>query len=116
MTETSLPGPLLRRLKSRGQLLDPVVLVGKSGLTPALLASVEVALNHHELIKVKFEAHKEEKKTLAPELAARSGSRLIQRVGHVVVLYRPHTDPAKRKYEPPASPDPAQEIGRGSTL
>lgn len=80
-----------------GQLLDPVVHVGKGGLTDALLATVGTALDDHELIKVKFEAHKEEKKTLAPELAARSGSHLIQRVGNVVVLYRAHADPARRK-------------------
>lgn len=92
-----MPGPHLRRLKSMGQLLDPVVHIGKGGLTEALLASVNLALTDHELIKVKFDAHKEEKKVLAPELAVRTSSRLIQRVGNVVVLYRAHPDPEKRK-------------------
>ena len=97
MSDDALPGPHLRRLKSMGQLLDPVVHLGKGGLTEALLASVNLALADHELIKVKLDAHKEEKKTLAPELAARTGSHLVQRVGHVVVLYRPHPEPEKRK-------------------
>lgn len=95
-----LPGPLLRRLKALGQKLEPVVHIGKSGLSPALLESLEQALRDHELIKARFDAHKEEKKALAPELAARSGSHIVQRVGNVVVLYRPHADPTKRKFAP----------------
>ncbi len=92
-----LPGPLLRRLKGMGQLLRPVVFVGKDGLSTGLVASVDQALSDHELIKVKFDAHKDEKKVLAPDLAARTSSRLIQRVGNVAVLYRQHPEPEKRK-------------------
>ena len=92
-----LAGPLLRRLKSMGQLLKPVVFVGKDGLSTGLVASVDQALSDHELIKVKFDAHKEEKKVLAPDLAARTSSHLIQRVGNVAVLFRQHPEPEKRK-------------------
>ncbi|MDO8349074.1 MAG: YhbY family RNA-binding protein [Planctomycetota bacterium] len=97
MSDERLPGPHLRRLKSLGQLLKPVVHVGKGGLTPQVVATVVLALADHELIKVKFEAHKDEKKALAPELAQRTGSHLIQRVGNVLVLYRQQPEPRKRK-------------------
>ena len=97
MSDSRLPGPHLRRLKALGQLLKPVVHVGKGGLTDALAASVTQALADHELIKVKFEALKDQKKTLAPELAARTGSVVIQRVGNVVVLFRRQPDAARRK-------------------
>lgn len=97
MSDVSLPGPHLRRLKSMGQLLEPVVHIGKGGLTDALLAGVHQALTDHELIKVKFDAHKEDKKTMAPELAARTSSHVVQRVGNVVVLYRPNPDAERRK-------------------
>jgi RNA-binding protein len=46
------------------------------------------ALNHHELVKVKFDEFKEQKKELAPQLAEKSCSHLVIRVGNVVVLYR----------------------------
>lgn len=105
MSEASLAGSKVRRLKSLGQKLDPMVHVGKSGLTEAVLGNVAQALSRHELIKVRFEAHKEEKKSLAPELAARSGSQVVQRVGNVVVLYREHPEPEKRKILfPPSGP------------
>ena len=110
MSESSnLPGPRLRRLKSLGQRLNPVVHVGKGGLTDALIGNVNQALSDHELIKVKFEAHKDEKKALAPELAAKTASHVVQRVGNVVVLYREHPDAAKRKIQFPAASEGATE-------
>jgi RNA-binding protein len=81
-------GASLSRLKGRAQLLEPVVKVGKAGLSPEFFVALEQALEQHELVKVKFEHYKEQKKVLAPELATRTRSHLIQRVGNVAVLYR----------------------------
>ena len=63
--------------------------VGKEGLTPAFIAALDEALKHNELLKVKFDDLKDQKKELTPELAAKSHSHLVTRVGNVVVLYRP---------------------------
>jgi len=79
----------IRELKARAQLLKPALKVGKDGLTPAFFAELDAMLRHCELLKVKFADHKDEKKQLAPQLAEKSGSHLITRVGNVVVLYRP---------------------------
>jgi RNA-binding protein len=79
----------IRELKARAQLLKPALKVGKEGLTPQFFAALDAALQHQELLKVKFADHKEEKKELAPQLAGKSGSHLITRVGNVMVLYRP---------------------------
>ncbi len=86
---SELTNAQIRSLKARGQFLKPAVKVGKEGLSPALFAALKEALQHNELIKVKFDDHKEEKKRLAPRLAEQSGSELIMRVGNVVLLYRP---------------------------
>jgi len=93
----NLTNPQIRKLKALAQRLEPVVYVGKAGMTDAFVVSVEQALNDHELIKVKFTAFKEEKESLAAEIAARSHSELVWIVGHVAVLYRAQTDPARRK-------------------
>ncbi len=97
MTEDQGSAIKLGRLKALGQLLNPLVHVGKGGLSESLVATVDRALSDHELIKVKFDALKEQKKVLAPELAEKTRSRLVQRVGNVVVLYREHPDPERRK-------------------
>ena len=79
----------IRELKARAQKLKATLKIGKEGLSPAFLSALDEAFKHHELLKVKFETFKEEKKTLAPQLAEKSGSHLITRVGNVVVLFRP---------------------------
>jgi RNA-binding protein len=79
----------VRELKARAQRMKATVKVGKEGLSPNFLASLDEVLKHNELVKVKFEDHKEEKRELSPQLAEKSGSHLVTRVGNVVVLYRP---------------------------
>ena len=79
----------IRSFKSQAQRLKATLEVGKEGLSPKFLAALDEELKRHELVKVKFGQFKEEKKSLTPILAEKSGSHLITRVGNVVVLYRP---------------------------
>ena len=85
----SLTNAQIRDLKAQAQRLKATLKVGKEGLSPQFLAALDETLKHHELIKVKFDGFKEQKKELAPQLAEKSRSRLVTRVGNVVVLYRP---------------------------
>ncbi|HWN94541.1 MAG TPA: YhbY family RNA-binding protein [Methylomirabilota bacterium] len=78
----------LRSLKARAQLLKPMLKVGKDGLSPAFLKAVDETLAHHELVKVKFDEFKEQRKELCPKLAESVSANLIMQVGHVVVLFR----------------------------
>jgi RNA-binding protein len=96
----SLNNAEIRDFKAQAQRLKATLKVGKEGLSPRFLAALDDALNHHELVKVKFDDHKEEKKELAPQLAEKTGSHFITRVGNVVVLYRPK--PTEPKPEHPA--------------
>jgi RNA-binding protein len=84
----------IRQFKAQAQRLKATLKIGKDGLSPAFLAALDAALQHHELLKVKFDDLKEQKRELAPLLAERSGSHLVTRVGNVVVLYR-HKPPIK---------------------
>ena len=84
----SLTNAQVRDLKAQAQRLEATLRVGKEGLSPQFLAALDELLKHHELVKVKFDRFKEQKKLLAPQLAERSGSHLVTRVGNVVVLYR----------------------------
>jgi RNA-binding protein len=94
---TTLSGPQLRKLKALAQRLEPVLRIGKAGLSDPFIQSADAALTEHELVKIKFFDFKQEKKTLAPILAERTSSAIIMRVGNVVVLYRQHPDPAQRR-------------------
>ncbi len=85
----SLTNAQIRLFKAQAQRLKATLKVGKEGLSAQFLAALDDALKHRELVKVKFEDFKEQKKELAPQLAEKSGSHLVTRVGNVVVLYRP---------------------------
>ncbi len=82
-----------RALKQRAHHLKPVVLLGAAGLTEPVLAEVEAALEHHELIKVRVNAgdrdlRDAQVRTLVEETAAA----LVQRIGNIAVLYRANPD------------------------
>ena len=78
----------VRELKARAQRIKPMLKVGKDGLSPQFLKAVDETLAHHELVKVKFDEFKEQKKELGPKLAQDVSANLIMAVGHVVVLFR----------------------------
>ena len=92
----SLSNAQIRDLKAQAQRLKAKLKIGKEGLSPQFLAALDEVLRQHQLVKVKFDEFKEQKKELAPQLAERSGSHLVTRVGNVVVLYRPKPDVEKQ--------------------
>jgi RNA-binding protein len=85
---TPLGNPEIRRLKAAAQHLEPMLKIGKAGLSDAFVQSVSTALSQHELVKIKFVEFKEQKKELAPLLADKTNSHLIMRVGNVMVLHQ----------------------------
>jgi RNA-binding protein len=85
---TELTSSQVRKLKSIAQRLPASIKVGKQGVTVPFLKSLDDALVHHELVKVKFDDLKERKKELAPILADKTSSHLVTMIGNVVVLYR----------------------------
>ena len=80
-------------MKGRAHALEPVVQIGQSGLTDAVVAEIERALAAHELIKVKLAAgDREERSTLVEQMCARSDATAVQQVGKIVVLWKPRED------------------------
>lgn len=82
-------------LKGLAHSLKPVVQLGANGLTEGVLAEIEVALNHHELIKVKIPSDDREEKALIMDAIIReTRAAKLQTIGHVLVMFRP-TDERK---------------------
>ena len=77
-------------LKARAHHLEPTVQVGHGGLTDAVAAEIERALTAHELIKVKMAAaDRHAREALSEAICARTDAAQVQRVGKVLVLWRP---------------------------
>lgn len=68
-------------------------MIGQAGYTSAVLAELELALNSHELIKVRIRAEREERKHISDKICSDTGAELIQTIGQIAVLYR--LNPAK---------------------
>ncbi|GHA50857.1 ribosome assembly RNA-binding protein YhbY [Photobacterium aphoticum] len=86
-------------LKGLAHNLKPVVLMGANGLTEAVLAEIELALDHHELIKVKVAAEERETKVLIVDAIVReTKAEKVQVIGKTLVLFRQSED---RKIELP---------------
>ncbi len=85
----SLTAVQKRHLRTLAHPLKPVILVGAKGVGDALIDELSLALDHHELIKVKLAASDRAlREAWIAELLARSGAALVQRIGNTAVLYR----------------------------
>lgn len=85
-----LTGKQNRFLRGLGHGLHPFVMVGKQHLSEEVVKATEEALEKHELIKVRIqEGCLTDRKTVATELAAETGSAVVQILGHTFLLYRP---------------------------
>ncbi len=83
----------------------PIVQIGKEGLVPGVIQSVNDGLLRHELINVRFISfkEKEQREGLAAELAAQTHSIRIGMIGHTLILYKQQPDPQKRRIHVPVS-------------
>jgi RNA-binding protein len=80
-------------LKARAHALEPIVQIGQAGVQDSVVSAVDTALTAHELIKVKInDAERDERAEIADTLSARTGSAVVQRVGKIVVLWRPRPE------------------------
>ncbi len=80
-------------LKAQAHHLKPVILLGAKGLTEAVVAETAIALNAHELIKVKISgAEKEDRAIMAKDLCKQLNADLVQMIGNTAVIYRKNED------------------------
>jgi RNA-binding protein len=85
---SALRGKQRRYLRGLGVNMEPVVFVGKQGITDAVLAELESVVKMRELVKVRLLDSAGDRKDVARELAERVGCELVQVLGRTVLLYR----------------------------
>ena len=79
-----------RYLRGLTHKLDPVVMVADKGLSDNVRAEIEQALEHHELIKVKIRAERDQRRAWIEDIASRTGAELVHQIGQVACYYRRH--------------------------
>lgn len=91
-----LTGKQKRFLRGLGTNLDPIVQIGKLGVSENAIHSLQEALAARELVKTKVLKNcLEDPQEVAEELAQVTGAHLVQVVGRNILLYRPSEDKPK---------------------
>lgn len=89
-------------LRSLAHNEDPVVYIGKEGLTENVMKEIDTCLEARELVKVKIQESCElDPKEVANDIKDDLGAEFVQAIGRKFTLYRRQADPEKRKIELP---------------
>ena len=81
----------IKELKQKAKIIDPIIRIGKKGLTEETIIQIKEFLKKRKLIKIKFLKsflEDNDKKKAAEELCSKTGAELIDKVGFVVVIYK----------------------------
>lgn len=90
----SLTKTQVRHLRGLGHTLKPVVMIGGGGLSDGVVGELNQSLEHHELLKVRVSAEdREERETLIEQMCKAVSCNLVQRIGHIALVYRPAQEP-----------------------
>jgi RNA-binding protein len=105
VTDSKLTERQRRYLRGLAHPLKPIVMIGDAGLTDSVAKETERALQDHELIKVRVRgAEREQRDALLADLAQRTRSTLVNRIGHVAVLFRQRSKDSKIVIPDPEPP------------
>ena len=88
-------------LRSQAHHLEPVVLIGKHGITDGTIESIDRVLEARELIKIKFHDFKDGKLGLSEKITELTNSQVVGVIGHTVIIFRQNPDSDKRQIHIP---------------
>ncbi len=79
----------LKQLKALAHKLKPIVTVGQHGMKDSINDELSIAIDFHQLVKIKVNLGKrEERDALINDLANTHHAQIIQKIGNTAVLYR----------------------------
>jgi len=101
-----LKGSQRKYLRGVAHSYKPMVQIGKEGLSDNVLDAINIALQAHELIKVKIAAERDQREQFVPAIEEHLNCECAGTVGRMAILYREHPDPEKRKIAIPKMRNP----------
>lgn len=95
-----------KALKARAHNLNPILQLGEKGLTDTVIAEIDRALAHHELIKIRAAPlNRDEREVALAGICERTGARAVQHIGKMLIVYR-------QKPQPEAPPERRSRLPR----
>ena len=86
-------------LKSKAHHLKPVVIIGKIEINESIIKAIDESLKAHELIKIKFNQHKDLKVQIISTINKRTNSESIGLIGNIAIIFRQNIDLEKQIYK-----------------
>lgn len=79
----------IKHLRSLAHNLKPIILVGQNGVTENVINELNIALDHHELLKVKLASDdREERQVMMANIIDQSNAEKVQTIGKTLILFR----------------------------
>jgi len=88
-TNNTITSKQITFLRKSCHHIKPIVTVGGAGLTENVISEIELALSHHELVKMKINTgDRDERKAIIDKIVNETGAVLVQTIGHTASFYR----------------------------
>jgi RNA-binding protein len=101
-------------LKARAHALNPTVLIGNAGLSPAVLEEIARTLKSHDLIKIRASGEREEREAMMQQICDTLNAAPVQHIGKILVVYRPLEEQPENKTARRGSKKPKTKKQLGS--
>lgn len=94
-----------QQLKARAHALNPTILIGNAGLTPAVLDEIAHTLKRHDLIKIRVAGERDARDAMLQQICETLDAAPVQHIGKILIIYRPLAEqpdkkPARRSKKP----------------
>ncbi|MBO5100396.1 MAG: YhbY family RNA-binding protein [Treponema sp.] len=86
-------------LEKAAQPLSSLVQIGGAGVTEEQINQISRIISEHELVKIKFNDYKDEKKELSQDISEKTNSTLVRIIGNTAIFYKPSEEEKNRKFE-----------------
>ncbi len=87
-----------QKLKGFAHSIKHSIIIGKEGLSQNSINSINKIIEDKELIKIKFNSFKEEKKSLSEEIETSCNASIVGQIGNILILFKQNPEIDKRKY------------------
>ena len=95
LANNTLSKKQIKFLRAKCHALKAVILLGQKGLTEEVLNEIDIALTHHELVKIKLSVDdREQRKQMIVDICSKSHSQEVQSIGKTLSVYRVNPDKA----------------------
>ena len=85
----------IKFIRGKCHVLKPVIMLGQKGLTDEVLSELDIALTHHELVKIKLSIDDRDlRKQVATEICNKSNAEEVQSIGKTLTVYRVNPEKA----------------------